>query len=513
MREKARNTVAGFSRLIPKGAIVVDGSTKVFTALEQIAVGDTLLVKPGDRVPLDGTLTLGVSQLDCSIVTGESLPRTVRVGNAVVSGMLNLGNEFQIRVTAKSDQSFLAQTARSLETATSSRTSYHRLADKASKLYAPVVHTAALLTFIYWFVASGDWHQALTYAISVLIITCPCALALAVPIVQVVAASRLMEAGILVRDGEALERLAEVDTVVFDKTGTLTSSRPCLHKSNIEQAKYLSIAASLADHSSHPYSVAISKSKDDRSNSAISFDNAAEYPGLGIEGVRNDKLYRLGKTSWAVAGGNSQDIQPTNIPTVTLSCNGKLLETYKITNEVDPSARGVMQHLRKAGYQLSILSGDGVESVKSVAEYLGVTEYEGGRLPQDKTLEIENLTQAEKRVLFVGDGLNDALAMAIAHVSLAPTNAADISRNSADFVLLKNNLSAIKTIIGIATKTQSLIKQNFGIAIIYNVLALPLAVLGYVTPLIAAVAMSISSLLVVLNALRLRSQKPVGMER
>jgi Cu2+-exporting ATPase len=496
MRERARQAVRGLAKLSPRGALVErpDG-TRIYLPLDEIERGMTILLAAGERVPVDGRVTKGSSTIDRSLVSGESVPQSAVEGIELQAGTLNLTGPLTIVATAAAKDSFLAEMVRMMEAAEAGRSSYRRIADRAARLYALLVHTTALLTFIGWMVASGDMHRAITIAIAALIITCPCALGLAVPMVHVMAARRLFDKGIMIRDGCALERLADVDTVIFDKTGTLTTGRPRLVAAGDANDHALRLAASIAAHSRHPYSRGLAL-LDDR---AIGFDSVSEQPGLGLEAHAGSVVYRLGRPDWAIADISSAD---NEAETVVLSANGRRVAGFCVEDQLRPGTREVFADLSGQGLRVAIVSGDNAKRVHEIAEGLGVTYIAGAR-PADKVRCIAEIKGSNKKVLMVGDGLNDAPALAAADVSMAPATAADIGRNTADLVFLRESLDAVPRAIEISRRANALVRQNFGFAIVYNVVAIPVAVLGHVTPLVAAIAMSLSSIVVVANALRL----------
>lgn len=501
MRERARSAVMGLARLAPLGAMTIraDGSRE-YLPIAEIAPGMQLLIAAGERVPIDGCVINGTSDLDCALVTGEGDAQPVEPGSMVRAGTLNLTQPLTIEVTATADQSFLAEMIRLMEAAEGGRARYRRLADRASVMYSPLVHTAALFTFFGWMAVTGDWHQALTIAIAVLIITCPCALGLAVPIVQVVAARRLFENGIMVKDGSAMERLAEIDTAVFDKTGTLTLGRLQLTNASGIDSETLAIAAAMAAHSRHPLSQALVEIASRRGVEHVSVTNVRETPGFGIEATIGDKVYRLGRADWA--NHAQQPVQGSS--GTVLSCEGKQLTVFSFEDRLRAGAADAISDLKAAGVEVELLSGDRHEAVELVGEQLSIERIGAQVLPGDKSARLMELAASGRKTLMVGDGLNDAPALAAAHVAMAPATAADIGRNAADFVFLRENLTAVPLTLDIARQSGRLIRQNFGVAVAYNIMAVPIAVLGYVTPLVAAIAMSVSSLIVVANAMRLR---------
>lgn len=492
MRDRAREAVIGLARLAPRGALVVsaDGG-RDYRPVEEIEPGMRVMVAAGERIPVDGRILAGRSDLDRSVVTGESLPVTVAAGEMVQAGTLNLTGPLTLEATATATSSFLAEMIRMLEAAEGGRARYRRVAERVSALYAPVVHLTAFATFLGWMAWAGDWHQALTIAIAVLIITCPCALGLAVPIVQVVAARRLFEAGIMVKDGSAMERLAEADAVVFDKTGTLTLGRPRLIGAERIDSEALGLAGALAAHSRHPLSLAIAA---EAAGDPSRFDSVEEHPGYGVEGRAGGHIWRLGRAAWATGARGDGTV---------LARDGREIARFEFDDRLRGGARATVAAVDSTIGPVEMLSGDAEAACARVAASLGIERYRSGMLPADKVARLLALSQGGHRVLMVGDGLNDAPALGAAHVSMAPASAADVGRNAADFVFLRESLEAVPLARDIAVRAGQLIRQNIAIAIVYNAVAVPVAILGYVTPLIAAIAMSASSIIVIANALRL----------
>ena len=364
-----------------------------------------------------------------------------------------------------------------------------------------MIHLTALLTFAGWMIASGDAHRAVTIAIAVLIITCPCALGLAVPMVQVVAARRLFERGIMIKDGGALERLAEADHVIFDKTGTLTRGTAQLVDGDRIDRPTLAVAAAMAAYSRHPYSLALAAAGRHDKTPPVALADLREHPGSGLEGRIGDRAYRLGKAEWALPD-SAAPAPEWDGPSVVLSENGRLLACFHFQDELRAGARDAIGMLASRGVPVEILSGDRDEAVRRLALSLGVPHV-GEVSPRDKVARVASIAESGRNVLMVGDGLNDAPALAAAHVSMAPASAADVGRNAADFVFLRESLTAVPQAIGIAREAGRLVRQNLLLAVGYNAIAVPVAILGQVTPLLAAIAMSLSSIIVVGNALRL----------
>lgn len=504
MRARARSAVRGLAQLGSRGAVVIgENDERNYLPVNEIRPGMRIILAAGERVPVDAKVEEGRSELDCAIASGESDAVPVGPGSDIRAGTLNLSTPLVIRATAEAKDSFLAEMVRLMDVAEGGRAYYRRLADRASELYVPMVHTIAFAAFVGWmFYTGGDWYRSIYIAICTLIITCPCALALAVPIVQVVAARRLFENGIMIKDGSAMERMAEVDIAIFDKTGTLTLGQPRLIDVDAIDSHNLEIAAELSLYSRHPLSRALALFSGAKPMTA--FTRIAEVPGAGIEAELNGSIYRLGKRDWA---DNNAAMPFADGPETCLSINGKLVETFRFEDQPREDAVEAIATLKRNGLKLGIISGDKLPAVQKLADYLGVDNFQGEVLPADKSELVQKLSNEGSKVLMVGDGLNDAPALVAAHVSMAPATAADIGRNAADFVFLRESLSAVPLAFAVSKEAGRLISQNFALSIGYNIIAVPIAIFGYVTPLVAALSMSLSSIVVVSNALRLRAGK------
>ncbi|MBT5458047.1 MAG: heavy metal translocating P-type ATPase, partial [Rhodospirillaceae bacterium] len=465
-------------------------------------IGAEVMVPMGGRIPADGLVVRGASDIDSSLVTGESTPRPIGPGEDVFAGTLNMSAAITLRVTASADQTILADIVRLMEAAQQKRSRYVRLADRAAKLYAPIVHIAALLTFMGWLtLGDAGWQPALVIAIAVLLITCPCALGLAVPVVQIVACGRLMEDGILVTRGDALERLAVADTIVFDKTGTLTFGRLALTNKAAIDLSDGRLAASIAAASHHPLCRALIETY----GPVVARTGVVEEPGFGLRVGIDKSEIRLGSRQWCGVREEGDIEQGLLGPELWLAQPDRPPVQFLFEDVLRPDAVSTIRTLRGLGFRVELLSGDREPAVRYVAEQVGIDDWQASCTPADKAARLAALEAAGERVLMVGDGLNDAPALAGAFVSMSPASAADVSRTSADVIIQGERLAPIATAIRLARKSRTLVFQNFSLAALYNIVAIPFAVAGYVTPLIAAIAMSASSIAVTLNALRLRT--------
>jgi P-type Cu2+ transporter len=464
--------------------------------------GDRVLVRAGERVPADGTIINGTSEIDESLVTGETLYRPAQAGATIYAGSINVSGALTVRVTAVGAGTLVEEVERLLDKATQARSQTVQLADRAARLYAPVVHTAAALTAAGWLLAGAGLHDSIVIAIAVLIITCPCAIALAIPAVQVVAAGALFRSGVILNGGSAIERLAEADTIVFDKTGTLTLPEPRADERTAIAPELLEKAARLALSSHHPLATALARLARVRSPYA----GAIEEPGRGVRAVIDGTEARLGSASFCGIAANDAAAQASRGGDASFISftHGGVIASIPIRQTLRPDAVAVIAALRKRRLKLIILSGDRPDAVAPVARELGITDWQGGLKPAEKIARIEELKAQGHRVLMVGDGLNDAPSLAAAHVSMSPITAAHLTQAHADALFLGDQLKPVLQAVTISQRARRLMKENLGLAVVYNLFAVPVAITGLVTPLIAAAAMSGSSLLVTLNALRAR---------
>ena len=499
VRRKTRAVAGNLAALKADVAHRLEGNEVTTVAIQMVRVGDRLLVRPGERIPADGVILSGKSEIDESLVTGETARRAITIGATIYSGSMNFSGALTMRVMAAPGRTLLDEIERLLDKSLAGKSRYIRLADRVSRRYTPVVHLTAALTAIGWLIAGASLHDAVITAIAVLIITCPCALALAIPAVQVVASGTLFRSGVMLNAPDALERLAEADTVVFDKTGTLTLPEPHVDNAAAIDPALLEIAARLGLSSRHPLAVAVAQEAHIR----LPYDGAVEETGQGIRAVVDGHEARLGSAAFCGVAS----LQKTDAATSTICfSHNERTALFEIRQKLRPEAARVVQALAGMGFEIHILSGDRPEAVQPVADELGIANAHAGLKPADKIAAIEAMKAAGKRVLMVGDGLNDAPALAAAHVSLSPISAADLTQAHADAMFIGDSLRPVLDTIAVARRARTLMWQSLAFAIGYNLVAVPLAAAGLVTPLIAAAAMSGSSILVTLNALRARKR-------
>lgn len=493
MRDRARAGVDALLRQAAPGATVIteDGQLE-WVAARDLVTGAVMRVAAGERLAADGEIISGTSGIDQSLLTGESEPQAVVPGDTVHAGTLNRDAPLDVRVTAAGHDTSLAEIARLMESSGQARSAYVRIADRASRFYAPAVHALALLSFIGWMIAGAGAYQSIVIAIAVLIITCPCAIGLAVPVAQVVACNALMRCGIMVKDGSALERLARIDRALIDKTGSLTMGQPMPDVSALAalSADEAAVALALASHSRHPLSRALAAALIASGYRAAQIDHVSEEPGYGLRGQWQGVDVALRRPDSAATSA------------VALEIAGGPVRFIAFADRLRPDHEEALRQLKGLGVECSILSGDNIRAVAEVSRATGLTA-QANASPSDKCDAVSRLQNAGRNVLMVGDGLNDGPALAAADASIAPGTASDVGRQAADLVFLGDSLLALPSALRAAQRTMRVVRQNFALAIGYNVFAVPLAILGYITPLLAAIAMSTSSLIVIANSLRL----------
>ncbi len=503
LRQEARTAARDLIAMQATTASRIDanGSLSAIPARD-IAIGDRLLIAPGDRMPVNAVIEEGASMLDRAMLTGETTPMAVRAGDLVEAGAINLTARLIVRAHARVEESAVADLARLIEIGEQNRAAYRRVIDKAAALYVPIVHALAFLTFVAWLAApmlglpagDGGVRHALACAVAVLIITCPCALGLAVPAVQVVATGRLFRQGVLIKSGDALERLAQADFILLDKTGTLTLGRPRL-VGPVDSAT-LALAAQLARASRHPLSRALVEA----AGPGPIAQNVREHAGEGLEGLIGPHTAKLGSKRFVAP--EAQDSGDSGAE-LWFRLNDAPAARFQFEDAPRPDAAEAIAALKARGFQIELLSGDREDAVAAAARACGLDQWRASMSPQEKAARIDELHRAGRKTLMVGDGLNDAASLALAFVSATPGAAVDVAQAAADIVFQGARLMPIVHAIDVARAARGRVRENLGFSALYNVVAIPFAALGFVTPLIAALAMSGSSLAVTANALRL----------
>ncbi len=501
MRARARSAVSQLLSLAASSAMIVDeaGVPRLISATA-IQPEMKMLVATGERFAADGVVASGVSEIDRSLVTGESNPESVTSGSVVHAGMMNLTGPLTVEVTAAGQDTFLAEIVRLMTSAEQSRSRFVQIADRLARIYSPAVHILAGLTLVGWlFWTGGDWHASLMTAIAVLIITCPCALGLAVPAVQTVASGVLFRNGVMIKDGAALEKLSAIDTVIFDKTGTLTRGNLRLVNAAALSPAALALAAGLAQISRHPLSKAICEAARLQGITPLVIEKSEEVPGYGLLGHDQGEQVKLGSRLWCGMPEN----ETQGLPEFVLVKGSRAPTLFTFEDELRDDAGAVIAALKATGTHVEILSGDRPAAVQRTAERLGIEFWQASVTPQAKLAYVHALKDAGRKVLMVGDGLNDAPALAAGFTSMAPSSASDVGRNAADTIFMGESLMPVLVARNVAITTHQISIQNFTLAVGYNALAVPLAMLGFASPLIAAIAMSTSSIIVIANSLRL----------
>lgn len=500
-RAAARSAAQELAALeVPRAIRLLDG-TEETVAVADLVPGDLVVIRPGARLPVDGVVETGESELDASLLTGETLPVPIVSGARVNAGIVNLTGPLVVRVTAAGRDTSLARMADLVAVAEEARNRYTSLADRAARIYSPAVHLLSFGAFAVWmWITGGDFRFAINISAAVLIITCPCALGLAVPAVVTAASGRLFRLGLLIKSGTALERLAEVDCVVFDKTGTLTMGAPEPADMDRHSQDDLAIASALAAGSSHPLAQALAGAARERGIAPAPVEEVREVPGFGIEGMVEGSRVRLGRADWVGA-------EPGEVTATWLSVAGRVPVEFTFADSLRPGAARLVAELQARGLPVHLLSGDVAPAVADLAARLGIKDWQAQVLPEEKAAFVTRLAAEGRHVLMVGDGLNDTAALAAAHVSISPATALDAARVASDIVLMGQDIAPVAEALTVSRKATRRIIENFGVSFGYNIIAVPIALLGLATPLLAALAMSISSITVTMNALRLTRRR------
>lgn len=495
VRARSREAIERLAMMRAQHAtlLLADGQKSVIAA-NVVEPGMTILVSPGETLPVDGVIEKGATSLDRAAVTGETLPELVGPGDEVLAGCVNGPDALVIRATKPAADSHLSQILRLVEQAQRHKGSAATLADRLSAIWTPVVHAVALVTLLgWWLIVGAELPTALLHAVTVLIIACPCAIGLAIPAVQVAAIGGLLRRGVLVRSGDALDRLAGIDRVIFDKTGTLTTGRPELIVVP-RDPKALHVAASLASGSRHPFARAITA----RLGQGEPVEDRFETAGGGVTAIVDGNRAWMGSAAFC----GIDEISPDAQSEVWVRSSAFAPVRFALADPVRRDAGETIAAFRDAGIGIVMLSGDRLAAVERCAEELGLSEYRGGLKPEAKADLLSRRTIVGARPLMIGDGLNDAPALTAAHVAASFGHGVAATQVAADFVLPADQLASIGVTFRTARKAARIVRQNLAFAAGYNLVLIPIAVLGHASPLIAAAAMSASSVIVTLNALR-----------
>ncbi|WP_332815840.1 heavy metal translocating P-type ATPase [Ramlibacter sp.] len=522
-RAKRQTTAAirALHALRPDVARVQRDGREIELPVAQLALGDRLVVRPGERVPADGEVLEGSSHLDESMITGESLPVAKHAGDRVTGGSVNAEGLLLVKATALGAESTLARIVRLVESAQAKKAPIQRLVDQVSAVFVPVVLVLALLTLAGWGLASGNWEAAILNAVAVLVIACPCALGLATPAAIMAGTGVAARRGILIKDAEALEVAHKVDVVAFDKTGTLTEGKPRLvaaEPAGIEREQLLRLAAALQAGSEHPLARAVVNAAQEQSIAPPAAEGVQAVAGRGIAGRVDGRELRLGSTRWlnelgiaagplADAAAQAQSSGQTVSWLVEVGAAPRLLGLLAFGDTLKASAADAVALLHRQGVRTALVSGDNAGAAGSVAKQLGMDDVRAEVLPQDKARIIGELKAASGTVAMVGDGINDAPALAAADVGIAMSTGTDVAMHAAGITLMRGDPALVADAIDISRRTYSKIRQNLFWAFIYNVVGIPLAAFGLLSPVIAGAAMAFSSVSVVTNALLLRRWK------
>jgi Cu+-exporting ATPase len=511
--------------LRPTTAIVRRDGVDSEVAVSSLVQDDIVIVRPGDRVAVDGDIIEGSSHVDESLITGESLPVTKTIDEHVIGGSVNADGVLVIRATHVGKATMLSQIIQLVEDAQAVKAPIQRLVDQVSAVFVPVVLLISLITFLAWGLVTGDWQMALLNAVAVQVIACPCALGLATPTAIMVGTGVAAKYGILIKDAQALETAHSITAVTFDKTGTLTMGKPALtHLSGISYSEdqLLSLAYSVQQHSDHPLATAVIDAAQERHINALPTTNAQALPGLGVQAQIDDDIIYLGsKRMMNELGVSTESLQADALEQENLGRsvswlvkkNGdspltELLGLLSFGDTLKPSAKNVITRLKKSNIKTVMMTGDNAGSANAVARAIGIDEVKSEVLPADKANHIRTLQEAGFKVGMVGDGINDAPALAVADVGIAMSTGTDVAMHTAGITLMRGDPNLVADAIDISQKTYNKIRQNLGWAFIYNIVGIPLAAFGYLNPMIAGAAMALSSVSVVMNALWLKKWKP-----
>ncbi|WAH38144.1 heavy metal translocating P-type ATPase [Alicyclobacillus dauci] len=516
-KNRSSSAIEELAKLGAKVAHVVRHGAEMDVPVEELRVGDTVRVRPGEKVPTDGVITQGQTLLNESFLTGESVPVSKEVESSVVGASVNQTNSFTMRVTKIGADTTLAQVIRLVDQAQGSKAPVQRLADKISGIFVPIVLGVALLTFVAWGIFGG-WTHGLVAAVAVLVIACPCSLGLATPTAIMVGTGLGAEHGILIKGGEHLELAHKVNTVVFDKTGTITAGRPTVTDvwaaDGVSQEELLRHAASLESQSEHPLGAAVVAYAEEQKLDWTEASSVRATPGSGIEGTIDGNVIRVGNRRWLSeqgVTGMSEDLlakyESEAKTVITVAENERLLGMIAVADSIKNDARNAINQLKYMGIEVWMITGDNERTARAVAEQVNIDHVIAAVMPRDKSEKVLELKQQGKVVAMVGDGINDAPALAAADIGVAMGTGTDVAIEAADIALMHANMLGVVNAIQLSKATMRKIRQNLFWAFFYNVIGIPLAAAGILNPIIAGAAMALSSVSVVSNSLLLKRLK------
>lgn len=524
MHNNASNALGKLMGLQAKDAEVLKDGKFVKVPLDQVQVGDLIRVKPGEKVPVDGMILEGVTSLDESMVTGESMPIMKKVGDTVVGSTINNNGTITFKATKVGSDTMLAQIVDLVKKAQTSHAPIQNLTDKISNIFVPAVMIVAILTFMIWYSFVGaTFVQALLFAVSVIVIACPCALGLATPTALMVGTARSAKMGVLIKNGEVLQEVSNIDTVVFDKTGTITVGKPVVTDIVGDAKKVLTIAASLEESSEHPLASAILQKAKDKEISTVKVEKFEAIEGKGVRANYNGQVAFVGSNRLLVDVNISREIasraeklQNKAKTVVYVGLDGKIIGLVAIQDVPKPSSKDAIKELKARGLMTVMLTGDNKRVAQAIADEVGIDRVIAEVMPNDKAQQIKELQDKGKKVAFVGDGINDAPALSTADVGIAMGSGTDIAIDSGGIVLVRNDLRGVVRALDISKKTFNRIKLNLFWALIYNVIGIPIAAglfafVGFtLSPELAGLAMAFSSVSVVSSSLLLNKTKIAG---
>lgn len=524
MHNNASNALGKLMGLQAKDAEVLKDGKFVKVPLDQVQVGDLIRVKPGEKVPVDGTILEGVTSLDESMVTGESMPVMKKVGDTVVGSTINNNGTITFKATKVGSDTMLAQIVDLVKKAQTSHAPIQNLTDKISNIFVPAVMIVAILTFMIWYSFVGaTFVQALLFAVSVIVIACPCALGLATPTALMVGTARSAKMGVLIKNGEVLQEVSNIDTVVFDKTGTITVGKPVVTDIVGDAKKVLTIAASLEESSEHPLASAILQKAKDKEISLVKVEKFEAIEGKGVRANYNGQVAFVGSNRLLIdvnisreMASRAEKLQNEAKTVVYVGLDGKIIGLVAIQDVPKPSSKDAIKELKARGLMTVMLTGDNKRVAQAIADEVGIDKVIAEVMPNDKAQQIKELQDKGKKVAFVGDGINDAPALSTADVGIAMGSGTDIAIDSGGIVLVRNDLRGVVRALDISKKTFNRIKLNLFWALIYNVIGIPIAAglfafMGFtLSPELAGLAMAFSSVSVVSSSLLLNKTKIAG---